>query len=172
MDRTTINLTVIHSQNLEKSKKFYETLGISFLYEQHGSGKKHLSAALEGIVFEIYPSSDDVDTSAVRLGFQVPSVDKAIEDLEKIGITVLSSPRDSQWGIRLMLASRLFMLQSTSQLKMLLEKKLTGFIRQQGKHQRLSVSNSQMITVLKMIWRTSVAGSKELLLFRKSNNEY
>ena len=55
---------------------------------------------MDRIVFEIYPRSDDVDTSAVRLGFRVPSVDKAIEDLEKIGVVVLSSPRDSQWGRR------------------------------------------------------------------------
>ena len=91
VNQININLIVIHSQDLEISKKFYETLGISFLYEQHGSGRKHLSAVLEGVVFEIYPRSDNVDTSAVRLGFRVPSVDKAIEDLEKIGVVVLSN---------------------------------------------------------------------------------
>ena len=100
VNQININLIVIHSQDMEISKKLYETIGISFLYEQHGSGRKHLSAVLEGVVFEIYPRSDNVDTSAVRLGFRVPSVDKAIEDLEKIGVVVLSSPRDSQWGWR------------------------------------------------------------------------
>ncbi|MEM9924698.1 MAG: VOC family protein [Cyanobacteria bacterium P01_D01_bin.50] len=100
MNQITFNLIVIHSQDLEISKKFYETLGICFLYEQHGSGKKHLSGVLEGVVFEIYPRSDDVDTSVVRLGFRVSSVDKAIEDLEKIGLTVLSPPKDSEWGRR------------------------------------------------------------------------
>lgn len=100
MNQITLNLIVIHSQNLEISKQFYETLGISFSYEQHGRGKKHLSAVLSGIVFEIYPRSNDIETSVVRLGFRVTSVDKVIEDLQRIGVVVLSPPSFSQWGRR------------------------------------------------------------------------
>ena len=100
MNQITLNLVVIYAKDLEISKEFYQTLGISFLYEQHGRGKKHLSAGLEGIVFEIYPRRDDVETSAVRLGFRVSSVDKAIEDLDLYGVIVLSPPQDSQWGRR------------------------------------------------------------------------
>ncbi len=100
INQITVNLIVIHSENLEISKRFYETLGISFSYEQHGSGKKHLSVVLSGMVFEIYPRSDDLDTLTVRLGFRVSSVDRTIEDLEKIGVVVLSPPQDSQWGRR------------------------------------------------------------------------
>ncbi len=100
MNSITLNLIVIHSQDLEISKGFYETLGIDFSYEQHGNGKKHLSAVLEEMVFEIYPRNNDIDTSAVRLGFRVESVDKVLEDLEKIAVVVLSPARDSQWGRR------------------------------------------------------------------------
>lgn len=56
--------------------------------------------SLEGIVFEIYPRNSNIDTSAVRLGFRVSSVDKVVADLEEIEVVVLSSPRDSQWGRR------------------------------------------------------------------------
>ena len=95
-----LNLIVIHSQDLEISKRFYETLGISFTYEQHGKGKKHLSAVMEGMVFEIYPRNNNIDTSAVRLGFRVESVDKILEDLQEIGVVVISPPKNSQWGRR------------------------------------------------------------------------
>lgn len=100
MNQITLNLIVIRTKDLEISKRFYETLGICFSYEQHGNGEKHLSAVLLGIVFEIYPRSNVLHTSAVRLGFRVSSVDKVIEDLEENEVVVLSSPRDSQWGRR------------------------------------------------------------------------
>ncbi|MDY6901712.1 MAG: VOC family protein [Cyanobacteriota bacterium] len=100
INQITINLIVIRVKDLETSKKFYETLGINFVYEQHGKGEKHLSAVLEEIVFEIYPSSNNVDTSQLRLGFRVSSVDKVIEKLQAIETDIISPPKDSQWGRR------------------------------------------------------------------------
>ena len=100
VNQITINLIVIRVKDLNRSKKFYETLGINFSYEQHGKGEKHLSAMLEGIVFEIYPSSNNIDTSAIRLGFRVSSVDETIEELQAIETVIVSPPKDSQWGKR------------------------------------------------------------------------
>lgn len=100
LNQTTLNLIVIRVQDLEISKRFYEKLGINFSYEQHGKGEKHLSAMLSGIVFEIYPSSNNIDTSAVRLGFHVSSVDKIVEELQAIETVILSPPKDSPWGRR------------------------------------------------------------------------
>lgn len=100
MNEIALNLIVIRVEDLIKSKKFYEILGINFSYEQHGSGEKHLCARLSGIVFEIYPNSNNIDTSAVRLGFRVSSVDKVIKDLEEIETVIVSPPKDSQWGRR------------------------------------------------------------------------
>ena len=100
MNQIALNLIVIRVEDLTRSKKFYEILGINFSYEQHGKGEKHLSAVLSGIVFEIYPRTNNVDTSGVRLGFRVPSVDKVIEDLKEIGVVVLSPAKDSEWGRR------------------------------------------------------------------------
>ncbi|MGB3652311.1 MAG: VOC family protein [Rivularia sp. (in: cyanobacteria)] len=51
-------------------------------------------------VVHIYPRNSNIDTSAVRLGFRVSSVDKVVADLEEIEVVVFSSPRDSQWGRR------------------------------------------------------------------------
>lgn len=100
MNQTTLNLVVIRVFDLETSKRFYEKLGINFVYEQHGKGEKHLSAVLEGMVFEIYPSSNNIDTSQVRLGFRVSSVDRTIEELQAIETVIVSPPIDSQWGRR------------------------------------------------------------------------
>lgn len=90
----TLNIIVIRVKDLEISKRFYETLGINFAYEQH------LCAVLEWIVFEIYPRSNNVDTSEIRLGFRVASVDQTIEELQAIETVIVSSPKDSQWGRR------------------------------------------------------------------------
>lgn len=100
LNQIALNLIVIRVKDLETSKRFYEILGINFSYEQHGKGEKHLSAILEGIVFEIYPSNNNIDTSAVRLGFRVSSVDKTIEELQAIETAIISPPKNSQWGRR------------------------------------------------------------------------
>ncbi|MGB6295234.1 MAG: VOC family protein [Rivularia sp. (in: cyanobacteria)] len=100
LNQIALNLIVIRVEDLIRSKKFYEILGISFSYEQHGNGEKHLSAILSGIVFEIYPSSNNIDTSAVRLGFRVSSLDKTIEELQAIETVIVSPPKDSEWGRR------------------------------------------------------------------------
>jgi len=100
VNKIALNLIVIRVEDLFKSKKFYETLGIEFDYEQHGKGEKHLSTMLEGMIFEIYPRKNNLNTSAVRLGFRVSSVDKIIEKLEKIEAVILSPPKNSTWGRR------------------------------------------------------------------------
>ncbi len=100
LNQAALNLIVIRVKDLERSRGFYETLGINFFYEQHGNGEKHLSAMLEQIVFEIYPSSNNIDISQIRLGFRVSSVDKTIEALQAIETVIVSPPKDSQWGRR------------------------------------------------------------------------
>ncbi|MEM6400394.1 MAG: VOC family protein [Cyanobacteria bacterium P01_D01_bin.116] len=100
VNQISFNLVVIRVEDLNRSKKFYEKLGINFLYEQHGNGEKHLCAMLSGIVFEIYPSSNNIDSSGVRLGFRVSSVDKTIEELQAIETVIVSPAKDSEWGRR------------------------------------------------------------------------
>ncbi len=75
-------------------------MGINFAYEQNGEGEKHLCAVLEGIVFEIYARSNNIDTSEIRLGFRVSSVDKTIEELQVIETVIVSPVKDSQWRRR------------------------------------------------------------------------
>lgn len=64
-------LIVLRCSNLIASKKFYETLGLSFTQEQHGHGPVHYSGTIEGMVLELYPASPDGRTSHVGLGFRL-----------------------------------------------------------------------------------------------------
>jgi lactoylglutathione lyase len=101
MSQATLNLVVIRSPDLERSASFYRVLGLSFQKHRHGSGPEHLITELGPIVFEIYPREDDSDsTASTRIGFRVPSVDAAVEQLQQIGVTVVSPPKDSPWGRR------------------------------------------------------------------------
>ena len=101
----SLNLVVLRSVNPERLAAFYSVLGLEFEKHQHGKGPWHFASELaNGGVLEIYPqrSADDF-TSAMRLGFGVESVDKAVEQLRKHGAMVISGPKDSPWGRRAIL---------------------------------------------------------------------
>lgn len=101
MPDVTLNLVMIRSADLGRSASFYRVLGMSFQKHRHGSGPEHLTCELGPVVFEIYPRKDDSDsTSSTRLGFRVPSVDAAVQQMRQIGVTVVSPPKDSPWGRR------------------------------------------------------------------------
>jgi catechol 2,3-dioxygenase-like lactoylglutathione lyase family enzyme len=68
-----IKLLVIRCNNIEKSKNFYEILGMSFVKESHNGGVIHYSTQIGDLVFEIYPSSLRYPICNTRLGFE-PSV--------------------------------------------------------------------------------------------------
>ncbi|MGD1938373.1 MAG: VOC family protein [Cyanophyceae cyanobacterium] len=98
-----LNLVVIRVANIDRSRAFYEAIGLSFERHQHGSkGLPHFASVEEenqGVVFEIYPSAGK-ETVDVRLGFSVPDVDETLGVLTSQGGTVLSSAKDSPWGRR------------------------------------------------------------------------
>ncbi|MEK6947749.1 MAG: VOC family protein [Nanoarchaeota archaeon] len=61
-----LSTIVLYSSDLEKSLSFYSSLGLNFKEEQHG-GPIHYSFEREGLVFEIYPSENDLHSSGLRL---------------------------------------------------------------------------------------------------------
>jgi lactoylglutathione lyase len=71
-----LSLVVVRCADLVKSRQFYETLGIVFTPEQHGSGPHHYSARLGATVLELYPASDS--TTPVRIGIGVVDVHAAV----------------------------------------------------------------------------------------------
>jgi predicted enzyme related to lactoylglutathione lyase len=87
----------------------YRALGLNFKEEQHGSGPIHHSCDLGGTILEIYPGTEGGDpdrraSGATSLGFRVPSVDGTLSTLEKIGVSVIVRPKDSEWGRRAVIA--------------------------------------------------------------------
>jgi len=63
-----LNLLVLRCRDIEKTRQFYENLGISFTQEQHGTSPVHYATQLDGgMVLELYPTKGEPDNT--RLGF-------------------------------------------------------------------------------------------------------
>jgi lactoylglutathione lyase len=98
---TRLNLVVIRVADLERSAQLYQSLGLALIKEHHGGGPEHYSANVHGTILELYPRrSESEQTSQVRLGFCVESLDKVLDSIQKSGGRVLSTARDSPWGRR------------------------------------------------------------------------
>ena len=98
-----LNLVVIRSGDLDKSEQFYREFGVFFEREKHGNGPEHLAAVgeTEGVVFEIYPlGPKHQPTTSIRLGFSIDDVDAYLDRLTELGGSIISEPRDSEWGRR------------------------------------------------------------------------
>lgn len=101
----TLNLIVLYSHEPERLVVFYERLGLTFDKHRHGAGTEHHAAELPGgAVFEIYPVKPEEVANRARLGFRVASVDGTVNELTAHGITVVSKPKDSEWGRRAVVA--------------------------------------------------------------------
>ena len=98
--KPAMNLVVIYTRDIELAKGFYDSLGLSFTPEKHGSGPQHYSASIGTLVFEIYPCKDGETAGPLRIGFRVPSVDGTIETLRRRGVKIVADPKDSAWGRR------------------------------------------------------------------------
>lgn len=99
-----LNLVVLRAARLDRTRRFYEALGVRFVHEQHGDGPPHLAATLpSGLVLELYPREVIEGRWAVdevRLGFLVADVDKAVRDVTAAGGQPVSSPKATVWGRR------------------------------------------------------------------------
>ncbi|MFO0810792.1 MAG: VOC family protein [Gemmataceae bacterium] len=95
-----LSLVVVRAANLEKSRVFYESLGLRLSRERHGTGPAHLAAEVDGCVFEVYPRGDGPSSAGVRLGFRVESVAAAVAATQGVGAEVAAPPADGPWGVR------------------------------------------------------------------------
>ena len=104
MDKVQLNLIVLYSQDIERSKTFYEALGLQFAKERHGQGKDHYACELGSTVLEIYPlSAEQAAAPSTRLGFSVSSIDQVVVRLAKVNHRPVTEPRGSPWGRRAVL---------------------------------------------------------------------
>jgi lactoylglutathione lyase len=91
----TLEYVVLRCADLERSRRFYEALGLRPEREQHGRGPEHYSCDLGGVVLELYPLGQS-PTSGVRLGIRVRSVGETVESLRQIGAAILRVKADEQ----------------------------------------------------------------------------
>jgi catechol 2,3-dioxygenase-like lactoylglutathione lyase family enzyme len=67
-----LNLVVLYTSALDACLGFYESIGLTFVRERHGSGPEHHAAVLGGgAVLELYPARDGRVTGQLRLGLSV-----------------------------------------------------------------------------------------------------
>ncbi|WP_372365337.1 VOC family protein [Candidatus Uabimicrobium sp. HlEnr_7] len=91
----SINLIVIKTPDIKKTKAFYELLGLSFEQEKHGSGPIHFSCAIQQCIFEIYPTNK-TGCHTTRLGFSASSIDSLTEKINKAGYQIVKKPKKTE----------------------------------------------------------------------------
>jgi lactoylglutathione lyase len=105
MSNVTLNLVVLRSPDIARAAAFYSRLGLRFAQHRHSSGPEHFAAELPGGgVFELYPVTSGASTLGTRVGFRVPPVDDAVAALSDYPGAVVSTPRDSEWARRAVVA--------------------------------------------------------------------
>jgi lactoylglutathione lyase len=105
VNHVALNLVVLRSPDMPRVVAFYSRLGLRFTQHRLGNGPEHFSAELAGGVFELYPAAaDGPSTLGTRIGFSVPSLEAAIAALSDYAGAVISSPKDSEWGRRAVVA--------------------------------------------------------------------
>lgn len=83
-----LSLVVLYVSDPERSRDFYELLGLDFTEEHHEGGPVHHAAALPGgTVLELYPAGDRPVTRT-RLGFMVRDRGAVAAALRSAGFTV------------------------------------------------------------------------------------
>lgn len=80
-----LNLLVLRCNDIERSKVFYEALGLSFSKHAHGKGPEHYAHEDERGVFELYPKAKEQAGDMTGLGFEVDDLGVMSERLSGLG---------------------------------------------------------------------------------------
>jgi catechol 2,3-dioxygenase-like lactoylglutathione lyase family enzyme len=95
---TSLNLVVLYVADLERSRRFYEAIGLTFVQERHRNGPVHFACQTGDMVFELYSrrvgDKNHASSAPVTLGFQVSSLAAALEGLRSAGISGASLNAD------------------------------------------------------------------------------
>jgi predicted enzyme related to lactoylglutathione lyase len=104
----SLSLLVLRAADPTRTRRFYETLGLSFAVEQHETGALHYSCALGETVLEIYPghearAPEANSGGATMLGLSVKDVDAACAAATTGGAKIRRVPTGSGAGRRAVL---------------------------------------------------------------------
>ncbi|TXK80685.1 VOC family protein [Paenibacillus sp. N3.4] len=106
--KTSINFIMFRTSKIEAVKKFYQGIGLELNEEQHGNGPIHYSYVQDQFVIEIYPGTEAntpnwKDSGALMIGFYVENINKVILKIDVLKGKVISSPTETDRGIRAVL---------------------------------------------------------------------
>jgi hypothetical protein len=88
-----LNLLVLRCKDIELTRRFYETLGLTFTSQSHGTGPQHYACQTDGLVLELYPASERHPADSVRLGFSTALLaDVSGNVLHSSGVTIVKPP--------------------------------------------------------------------------------
>jgi hypothetical protein len=83
----SVDLLVLRCVDIERSRAFYELIGITFVREQHGTGPEHFAAVLGGVTIELCPASSTRPPEAgLRIGLKVENVAAVVRTLIAAGL--------------------------------------------------------------------------------------
>ena len=102
----SVDALVLHAADLERSKLFYETLGLSLAREQHGEGPVHFTCKIDGLHFGIYEGQTGTAVErpaggATMFGFQVDDLQSVATALTGGRFEIHTQLQDVPWGRRL-----------------------------------------------------------------------
>jgi catechol 2,3-dioxygenase-like lactoylglutathione lyase family enzyme len=102
----SLALVVLRTEDLGRSLRFYQALGLRFTEERHGSGPVHHACQLGETVLELYPAEpgrapDRRTGGATMIGFHVDSLSQTIQALAGLNVAVLTPPSDSSTPARI-----------------------------------------------------------------------
>ena len=102
MSVSSLKLLVLRTPDLNRTRRFYQVLGIDFAEEHHGSGPLHFAGRIGDAILELYPLEGEgaIVDSTLRLGFSVTDLAQTIRSLEADGTTIVSKPKPTAWGNR------------------------------------------------------------------------
>ncbi len=113
----SLNLLVLRTHDLEKSRRFYEAIGLRFQPFSYGSGAESiqgpvppdaplvLNVKTEGIPpphtnIEIHSVAPGTEIAKMQVGFFVKSVLSAVRAAVRAGGTILTKPAKWAYGVR------------------------------------------------------------------------
>jgi hypothetical protein len=76
-----LSLLVLYATDIDRTREFYESLGMAFKQEQHG-GPVHYASDIEGMVVEIYPAKQT--PGKMTLDLQVDDLENACGQVSAI----------------------------------------------------------------------------------------
>lgn len=95
-----LSFLVLRCVDIEKSRAFYEMIGLRFVRERHGNGVEHYASEDGALSLELYPTRAGTAISHERLGFAVESLDQTVGALARNGAVIRSAPAHTEWGPR------------------------------------------------------------------------